>query len=205
MPDFDMPKGGTWETRGGWVLNALAAEFGLSQEQAAGPVGNLGFESTGFTKLHETGQPAGLGGYGWGQWTGPRRVKFLTWCREHGFDWQSDLGNYGYLLFELHNDYAYCLDAVRRESTIERSVFVFGRLYEAPGGTTATYLPGYAGRLQYGRRALAGAKIGLPVAPAAVAIPDARDMQAALGIVVDGNWGQQSQAALAAYYRQKPA
>lgn len=155
-----MPEEGSFEERGGWVLNALAEDFDLSMDRAAGVVGNLGFESGGFKSLQEI-RPAvsgSRGGYGWAQWTGPRRRKFEAWCSTQNLDPSSDEANYGYLCDELDTTHAYCLDAVRKEVTLERAVFVFGRLFEAPGGTTEDHLPGYEGRLRYARRALAGAK-----------------------------------------------
>lgn len=208
MPDVaTMPDAShTWEARGGWVLNALMVEFSLTREQAAGPVGNIGFESTGLTELHERGQPEGVGGYGWAQWTAGRRTKFLAWCKTQKLDWHSDAANYGYLVLELHGDYAYCINAVRKETTVERSVFVFGRLYEAPGGTTPSFLPGYDRRLAYARRALVGS---VPPAPISSAIPTIVDLQRALieaGLSVgpdgaDGKFGPATIAALSEYYR----
>lgn len=216
MTDFDMPATGTWEQRGGWVANALAKEFLLTKEQAAGITGNLGFESAAFTKLQEMAPvvPGSRGGAGWAQWTGGRRHAFEAWCAKAGVGWQSDAANYGFLSFELHGAYAYCIRDLRQELTLGRCVFVFGRLFEAPGGTTETHLPGFEGRLAYAQRALAGAKIAGVAAPVAVPapsvpIPSAREMQttlAALGFyhdAIDGDFGPRSQAALAAYLRQK--
>lgn len=94
---FDMPAAGPnvgWEERGGWVVSALCEDYGLTKEQAAGIVGNLGFESGGFQHLHEIGQPEGLGGYGWGQWTAVRRETFLAFCKQAGLPWQSDEANF---------------------------------------------------------------------------------------------------------------
>lgn len=175
MTDFDMPPAGAgFEARGGWVATHLAAELGLTIEQAAGIVGNPGYESGGFKELQELSPlvEGSRGGYGWSQWTGPRRRAFESWCAGQRLDPASDRANYGYILVELKGDYAYCVNAVRREPTIERCVFVFGRLYEAPAGTTATHLPGYEERLGYARRALAGAK-GLKPAAATASAPPA--------------------------------
>lgn len=155
---FDMPAKGTWEQRGGWVCKRLSEDFDLTLEQAAGIVGNLGFESAGFTKLHEIGQPEGLGGYGWGQWTASRRRSFLAYCAHVSKDWRSDEANWGYLVLELDGPYGYCLDHLDTATTIEQAVFSFGRYYEAPGGTTDTHLPGFDGRLSYAKRAFKGAK-----------------------------------------------
>ncbi len=98
---FDMPDAShTWEERGGWLVKRLAADFNLQPFQAAGIVGNLGFESVGLTKLREIGQSEGRGGYGWGQWTADRRKTFLAYAMAHGLDWRSDEANYDYLAAE---------------------------------------------------------------------------------------------------------
>lgn len=155
---ISMPPTGTWEHRGGWVVAALANDYRLSYPQAAGIVGNLGFESVGFTKLHEIGQAEGVGGYGWAQWTAVRRRYFMADAAKRGLPWQSDAANMKYLEVELDDaGYAYCLRALRKTSTVEDATLSWGIHFEAPGGTTPTHLPGYLGRLAYARRALAGA------------------------------------------------
>jgi hypothetical protein len=151
---FDMPAlPASFEERGGWVLKALMEDFDLSREAAAGIIGNVGFESSPLVS-------GSAGGYGWAQWTGPRRRAYEAWCVEVGLDPASDRANYNYMCEELSGDYGYCLIALRNLHTVEECVFTFGRLYEAPYGTTKTHLPGYDGRLAYARRALAGYQAG---------------------------------------------
>jgi hypothetical protein len=157
---FDMPGGGaSFEDRGGWVVKALAAEFGLTLAQSAGIVGNLGYESGGFKTLQEISPlvSGSAGGYGWAQWTGPRRTSFMTWCSAHSLKPSSDEANYGYLVVELSRVYHGTIDAVKRTATLDDAVFSVGQTYERPGGTTADHLPGFADRLVYAKRALAGA------------------------------------------------
>ena len=200
------------------------ADLNLTAEQGAGILGNLGYESTGFTKLHEVGQPEGTGGYGAGQWTSSRRVSFLAWCQAQHLDWRSDEGNYGYLVHELRTTEAHALAAVRACTNLEGpsgSVFVFGRIFEAPGGTTDTYLPGYQDRLLYAKRALAGtAPTPAPVSnPTPLATSDqlltafdqaVRALQSFLHSAgyyegqVDGDWGPGSRAALVEYRKDHP-
>ncbi len=211
MADFDMPATGTWEERGGWVVRRLVIDLSLTLPQAAGFVGNLGFESAGFTKLHEIGQPEGVGGFGWSQWTGARREDFFAFAAAQGWAWQSDRANYGMVLKDLRGDYRHTVAALRLCETIEDAVFSVGQTYERPGGTTETHLPGYDGRLDYARRALAGAQAAPPAppAPVAVSIPSARELQTALKALgfdpgpIDGIWGPRSAAALAAHLQQK--
>lgn len=204
---FDMPDASAgWPSRGRWVIDHLSADLEITETQAAGIVGNLGFESAGFTELHEIDQPGGSGGYGWAQWTGPRREEFFSWCQDRGLEWTSDEANYGFLLVELRGAFSYIVHDLKEKSSVEDAVFLVGRLYEAPGGTTETHLPGYAERLQYARQAL-NSESALPPSADALVIPPCRDLQTALASAgfykgrIDGDWGVQSQAALAMFYR----
>lgn len=85
------------------IMKDLMREFLCSKEDAAAVVGNLGHESMGFTKLQEMKPivPGSRGGYGWAQWTGPRRKAFEAWCKKQGLEQWSDEANYGFLVHEL--------------------------------------------------------------------------------------------------------
>lgn len=85
-------------------MRRLVADFpALNLQDAAAIFGNLGHESVGFTKLQEMKPTVkgSKGGYGWAQWTGPRRRAFEAWCKKHGKDPASDEANYAYLFLEL--------------------------------------------------------------------------------------------------------
>lgn len=158
MTDFDMPPtGATFEQRGGWLAKALATDFGLPLSQAAGIVGNLGFESGGFKELQEISpRDGGEGGLGWAQWTGPRRRDFVAWCGKWKLSPTSDEGNYRYLVYDLQGVYASSIIALKKTPTVDAAVFSFGQTYERPYGTTPGHLPGYAERLAWAKRAVAG-------------------------------------------------
>lgn len=116
------------------VMRDLMGDFGLTDEQTAAILGNLGHECAGFTILHEIGQPEGKGGYGWAQWTGPRRESFFKWCKANSnLDWQSDEANYGYLKFELQHDEKASIAALRKVQGIEKCTTVFLQEFERPG------------------------------------------------------------------------
>ncbi|MGO4287980.1 phage tail tip lysozyme, partial [Bosea sp. TAB14] len=94
-------RGSTFTQKAPGIINRLMADFGFTREQAAGIVGNLGHESGGLNELQERNPTSGRGGYGWAQWTGPRRRAFEAWAAEKGLDPASDEANYGFLRHEL--------------------------------------------------------------------------------------------------------
>lgn len=195
-----------------WLVK-LMAEFGLTDYQAAGLLGNLGFESIGFTTLQEIAPlvEGSRGGFGVAQWTGPRRRNFETWCLRHHLPPASNEANYGFLLHELRGEYASTVKALKGCKTLEAAVFSFGQTYERPYGTTRTYLPGYEGRLHWGRRALAGSRGDAPDAtPHPVlrrgsegeAVSELQRRLKALGYAtgpVDGSFGPRTEAAVSAF------
>jgi hypothetical protein len=116
------------------VMNDLMSDFHLTDQQAAGILGNLGHECAGFTILREIGQLEGKGGYGWAQWTGPRRGTFLQWCKDNGnLDWKSDDANSGFLKFELHGSEAGSIRKLKEVSAIEDATENFMDNYLRPG------------------------------------------------------------------------
>lgn len=114
-------------------MKRLLAEYPLKDFQAAGIVGNFGHESAGFTILHEIGQPPGRGGYGWGQWTGPRRRSFLHWCQTHYLDWRTDIANESYAIYELDGEYNYVIHALIHTTSVDEASDLFEKLYERAG------------------------------------------------------------------------
>lgn len=85
-------------------MRRLLSDFpALDPQGAAAIFGNLGHESLGFTKLQEMKPTVNgsKGGYGWAQWTGPRRRAYEAYCARTGKDPASDEANYAYLFVEL--------------------------------------------------------------------------------------------------------
>lgn len=200
MTTFDMPPvSASFADRGHWLIEHLMPEFGLLDFQAAGIPGNFGGESH-LKAVQEISPLAGAGGFGWAQWTGPRRRAFEAFCAANGLDPHFDEGNYRFMLSELKVDYANSIAGLKRAKTVEEAVFSFGETYERPYGTTATYLPGNAARLAYAKEALGVTDR---------AQDDHKDrmltMQTALqklGLYtgdLDGLWGPKSRAALTAF------
>lgn len=114
-------------------MRTLMHNFGLTDFQAAGVLGNLGTESMGFQRLHEIGQAANRGGYGWAQWTGPRRKAFFNWCAKNKLKWTSDEANEGFLLHELSHDYKRVIEHLKETKTLNEATTVFEREFEGAG------------------------------------------------------------------------
>ena len=115
------------------LTRKLMIRYGLKDFQAAGIVGNLGHESNGFQTLHEIGQPDGKGGYGWAQWTGPRRRDFFDWCKENNLDWHSDAANEGFLFHELDTSYKSVITHLKTTKTLADATVLFEKEYEGAG------------------------------------------------------------------------
>ncbi len=117
------------------IMKRLQDDLGLTEEQAAGIVGNFGHETGGFKNLQEINPlvPGSKGGWGWAQWTGPRRRSFEAWANERGLDPSSDEANYGFLLKELRTTHKYALDNLRKAGTSAEATEVFERDYEGAG------------------------------------------------------------------------
>lgn len=89
-----------------WAMDKLIADFGFSVEDAAAIMGNAGHESAGFEKMQEMKPTVkgSRGGYGWFQWTGPRRRAFEAYCERNKLDINSREANYAFLFVELKGD-----------------------------------------------------------------------------------------------------
>lgn len=114
--------------------------------------GNGGEESNGLTAAQEAHPiSGGVGGYGWFQWTGPRRKAFFNWCAKAKLDPRTDEANIGFLIYELSTTQTSALTAMAREATLESKTKAFMNTFERPNAKYA-HLPV---RLEFARRALA--------------------------------------------------
>jgi hypothetical protein len=112
----------------GRLKGDLMRDFGLNDIEAGGIVASLAAESGGFKQLQELAPtiPGTQGGWGYAQWTGPRRVAFAHWAQEQGFDPKSYAANYGFLKHELQNtDEGKILDQLRGAKTIRDATRIF--------------------------------------------------------------------------------
>jgi hypothetical protein len=142
----------------------LARDFGLNDVQAAAFAGNLAHESGGFNTLQEVSPvvPGSRGGFGYAQWTGPRRREFEAWTARNGLDPTSYEANYGFLKHELANTgEKKVLEALRQTNDPVTATQVVSDQFLRPG------VPGMASRQKWTQRALtAGNQADLPAAGA---------------------------------------
>lgn len=202
-----------WEIKGGQVVKNLQLDMGFTAEQAAGFVGNLGAETEGFIKLQEI-KPmiaGSRGGYGWAQWTGPRRRAFENWCIKHNLKPSSSEANYGFVLEELRGKFKNFATKLRRTKTLAEACELTHKEYETPADVLDGSMRSYPKRFRYAQRALKGA-LSIKLAPPAdieltiAAFEEvSRTLQELLTRenfyhrAIDGDFGPQSRAALLAY------
>lgn len=132
------------------IMKLLIQDFNLTEEEAAAILGNLGHESGGFRFLQEKKPliPGSRGGYGWAQWTGPRRVAYEAYCARNGLDPSSDKANYGFLFVELNGSEKEAIPAVKSAIGLEAKVKAFENKFERAG------IKHYDSRYNYARQAL---------------------------------------------------
>ncbi|MCZ8545083.1 phage tail tip lysozyme [Mesorhizobium qingshengii] len=118
-----------------WIMALLMRDFPLQVDDAAAILGNLGHESGGLATLQEESPtvPSSRGGYGWAQWTGPRRRSFEAYCKRVNLNPALDQANYGFLFSELKGPYRKALDKLAAARTLQAKVKAFELVYEAAG------------------------------------------------------------------------
>lgn len=141
------------------LLSDLKRDFGLTDAQAAGVVGNLMHESGGFQSLQEQNPSSGRGGFGYAQWTGARRNAFENFAAQNGLDPTSYEANYGYLKHELNTDpyERRQFDTVKNAKTAAEAAKLVSDNFLRPGN------PNIVARQNYANQALGYA--GSPVPP----------------------------------------
>lgn len=127
----------------------LIKDLSITSNQGCGIWGNIGAETGGFTALQEIKPTVkgSRGGFGWMQWTGPRRKKFEAWCVEKKLNPASDEANYQYLVQETLTDEAHSLVQLRKTTTVEAATETFMKQNLRPG------IPNLPGRLNYAKQA----------------------------------------------------
>jgi Phage tail lysozyme len=140
------------------IMRKLMGDFDLDLESAAAILGNLGHESGGFRFLQEKKPlvPGSRGGYGWAQWTGPRRRQYEAYCLRNGLDPASDEANYGFLFVELKMTERAAVPAVKGAIGLREKVEAFELAFERAG------VKHYDGRMAWAMKALTAFKRSSP-------------------------------------------
>ena len=140
LPAGPPPTGqlGLFRQKAPGIMRDLMRDLGLTGVQAAGILGNIGHECAGFRLLQEQ-KPirGGRGGWGWCQWTGPRRTEFENWATEKGYDYSSYEANYGFLLRELRGTQADSVRRLKEAQTLDTATTDFMNTYEKPAAQYA--------------------------------------------------------------------
>lgn len=128
-------RGAASDERKATVRDRLAQDLGISKQAASGIVAPLNAESNiaGINEINPT-VPGSRGGFGWAQWTGPRRDAFEAYARQKGLDPKSDDANYGFLVEELRTKYPAVLAQLRRgDISATEAANIVTRQYIVPG------------------------------------------------------------------------
>ena len=137
------PVSGGTRAKALWLKGKLQADFGLTDEQAAGAVGWMMYES----RLSPTIVRRGGTDTGYAQWVGPRRDRLLA----HGP--LTDESNYAQIHDELTTNYAGALSRLKSTTNLEDATHVWGQFYQGAGGTPLGMDEEYRRHLPFARRA----------------------------------------------------
>jgi Phage tail lysozyme len=137
---------------GTMVAQRLEKDFGLSPAAAAGFAGNLAHESGNFKTLQEINPTVAgsRGGFGWAQWTGPRRKQFESWASQNGLDPASPEANYGFLKNELQGSEGGVLAKLQGVTDPAVAAQIVSQNYLRPG------IPHMDSRIQYANKIAQG-------------------------------------------------
>jgi hypothetical protein len=140
----------TFVSKAPTFMALLMQDFGFDELDAAAIMGNAGHESGGLTIFQEIKPTVAgsRGGFGWFQWTGPRRVAFESYCSRNGLDPKSDKANYGFLFVELKGPESAAIDKTKAAKGLEAKVKAFEMSFERAGHKA------YDSRLKWAERAL---------------------------------------------------
>lgn len=143
----------------------MKKDLQLKDIHTCGIWGNIGTETAGLTKLQEI-KPlvkGSKGGYGWSQWTGPRRKKYEAWCKQQNVMPADDESNYRYLIHETLTDEWKSVAQLRKTTTLKAATETWMLLNLRPG------IPHLDSRLRWAEKAQGALKTvsGVEVAGAA--------------------------------------
>ena len=118
-----------------FYMAKLMQDFHMNSTDAAAVFGNAGHESAGFEKLQEIKPtvPGSRGGWGWFQWTGPRRREFEAYADRNKLDPKAHETNYKFLFVELKGSEKRAVGAVKKAQGLRNKVIAFEKAFERAG------------------------------------------------------------------------
>jgi hypothetical protein len=145
------------------IMRNLIRDLAIGELDAAAILGNIGHECAGFETMQEIRPKVGgsRGGYGWCQWTGPRRRDFESFCADRKWALDSDAANYGFLKQELMTSEKAALAKLRVISNLQHKVEIFELSFLRAG------VKNYPSRMAWAARALKAYRETLPAGAAA--------------------------------------
>ena len=118
------------------LMADIKEAYGLTDEQAAGLVGNLAHETGDFKFMQEIEPmiPGSKGGWGFAQWTGQRRKDFEQWTSDNNLDPSSYEANLGFLMHEIDNtSEGRFMEDLKKAETVEDAARIVSDKYLRPG------------------------------------------------------------------------
>lgn len=145
------------------LMGDLIEELDLTENQAAGFVGNFGHES-GLVSGQQEGKPSGTtapirgskGGVDWAQWTASRRTDFANFVEAGNLPYPAYRTSLDFVLHELKGKEKAALAKVKQTRTLKGAVQAVQDNYERPG-VKATQ-----SRIDHAERALALYRASVP-------------------------------------------
>lgn len=140
-----------WDQLAPKTITRLSRDLEITPQQAAGIVGQLGYESEGLQAINERQPvvPGSRGGFGWAQWTGPRRRQFESFAADRRLDVADPEANYQFLLHELsETPEGRVLEAIRAAPDAQTAGRIFTDRFLRPG------VPAYDRRASWTDRAM---------------------------------------------------
>lgn len=130
------------------LIKALMAAYGLTPEQAAGPVGNFMEESGGDHLPPDVNQGGAVGppnssslGYGWAQWSGGRKTAIAKYINDTGYKTAAghatDAADFGYMAKELAGSYKSTITDLKKQESPEDAALSFHTTFERSGDNMA--------------------------------------------------------------------
>jgi len=133
---IETPVSSNTQETGERLMSDVAEALGLTDEQAAGIVGNFAHETGDFKFLQELKPvvPGSKGGRGFAMWTGPRRKAFEAWSAQNSLDPDSYEASFGFFIHEVQNtSEGRFMDKLQEATTAEEAARIFSKGYLRPG------------------------------------------------------------------------